>query len=413
MPRQVKELSASEVKRLTAPGSYAVGGVTGLYLVVGKTGGRSWILRTTVGGKRREMGLGGYPTVTLAEAREKARDLRDKAQGGIDPVADRKAAQARLKAEQAKELTFDEAVERYLSMKVTEHEFRNAKHRAQWASTLRTYACPVIGPMRVCDVEMTHIETMLTRDNLWTNKHETASRLRQRVERVLDWCTVGGHRSGDNPARWKGNLEHRLAGQKQLKRQKRHHSALPIDDMPRFMADLRTREGMPARFVEFCILTACRSGEARGAAWSEIDLAKRVWVIPAERMKAGRQHRVPLSDAAVKLLESLPRETGDLIFPSPSGQNKQLSVNAGRQLLVRMEYQDSEGRTVTLHGFRSTFRDWIGERTYTPNHVAELALAHTIKSDTESSYRRGDLLEKRAPLMEQWAHFVEGDGQCP
>ncbi|WP_431023788.1 tyrosine-type recombinase/integrase [Halomonas sp. H5] len=416
MPKKARELSATEVRRLTDPGLYAVGGVAGLQLQVAKTGARSWVLRIKIGDRRRDIGLGGFPDVPLTDARAKARALREKIAAGIDPVEERRATRLALKA-QTQRLTFDEAAAKFLALK--NHEFKNAKHAAQWESTLATYASPIIGKKRVDEIALADIEEMLTRDDLWLAKTETAKRLRGRVEKVLDWATAGGHRSGDNPARWRGNLDARLPNPSKVAK-RRHHSALPIDDMPRFMSHLADMEGNGARCLEFTILTATRSSEAKGATWSEIDLAARLWTIPGDRMKAGKEHRVPLSRAAVALLKALPRHEGtDLVFPSARG--KALSENTLTAVIKRMDadmpegqgYRDpNTGGIATAHGFRSTFRDWAGERTAYPGDICEMALAHTIKNKAEAAYRRGDLLEKRRRLMKDWAQFcAEGDTQ--
>ncbi|MCL7940698.1 integrase arm-type DNA-binding domain-containing protein [Halomonas sp. ATCH28] len=416
MPKKARELSAIEVKRLTAPGLFAVGGVAGLHLQVTKSGARSWVLRVKVGAKRRDIGLGGYPDVPLTDARAKARAKREQIAAGIDPVEERRAARLSLLA-QTQRLTFDEATEKFLALK--RHEFRNPKHAAQWESTLATYAAPVIGRKRVDEITLAHIEDMLTRDALWTNKTETAKRLRGRVEKVLDWATAGGHRTGDNPARWRGNLDARLPNPGKVAT-KGHHAALPIDDMPRFKRHLAAMEGSGARCLEFAILTATRSREAKGARWAEIDLDAKLWTIPAERMKARKEHRVPLSRAAVGLLKALPRHEGtDLVFPSARG--KLLSENTLTAVIKRMDGAIPEGQgyrdpntagIVTTHGFRSTFRDWAGERTAYPGDICEMALAHTIKNKAEAAYRRGDLLEKRRHLMQDWAKFcAEGTAQ--
>ncbi|EWG99909.1 tyrosine-type recombinase/integrase [Halomonas sp. BC04] len=416
MPKKAREMSAAEVRRLTDPGLYAVGGVAGLQLQVAKTGARSWVMRVKIGDRRRDIGLGGFPDVPLADARAKARVVREKIAAGIDPVEERRVARLALLA-QTQRITFDEATEKFLTLK--RHEFKNIKHAAQWENTLATYASPVIGAKRVDEIALADIEELLTRGNLWLTKTETAKRVRGRVEKVLDWATAGGHRTGDNPARWRGNLDARLPNPGKVAK-KSHHSALPIDDMPRFMSHLATMEGSGARCLEFAILTAARSSEAKGATWSEIDLDARLWTIPADRMKARKEHRVPLSRAAVALLKALPRHEGtNLVFPS--ARNKMLSENTLTAVIKRMDgtmpegqgYRDpNTGGIVTAHGFRSTFRDWAGERTAYPGDICEMALAHVIKNKAEAAYRRGDLLEKRRRLMKDWALFcAEGATQ--
>lgn len=394
-PKKAKELTALEVKRLAKPGLHAVGGVAGLYLQVTPSGARSWILRATVGSKRRDIGLGGYPDVTLAQAREKAREARDLIARGVDPVEQKKAARTALRLAQAAEISFDEAARQFLATK--RHEFKNPKHAAQWESTLQTYASPIIGRLPVAEIALPHIVQIL--EPIWTTKTETASRLRGRIEAVLAWATVAGYRSGDNPARWKGHLDAVLPKPSKVAKVK-NHRALPIDDMGAFMVALRKREGMAAKALEFLILTAARSGEVRGATWDEIDLKAKVWTIPAERMKAGKEHRVPLSDPAVALLEALPRLAGSpYVFPSARGG--MLSDMALSALMKRMAVD------AVPHGFRSTFRDWCAERINYPREVAEMALAHTISDKVEAAYRRGDLFEKRRRLMADWARFCD------
>lgn len=394
MSRKAKELSALEVSRLTEPGSYAVGGVLGLHLqIVG--GAKSWILRTTVGNKRRRMGLGSYPTVTLAQAREKAREARDKIEAGTDPILERQRAKSALRAQQARAITFDAACRAYIDAR--SDEWRNAKHRSQWSNTLETYASPIIGKMHVQDIGKEHVLQVL--EPIWKTKTETASRLRGRIEQVLDWATARGHREGLNPARWRGHLDKLLSKPDKIAKVE-HHAALPIDGIGAFMAELRQRHGITARALEFLVLTAARSGEVRGATWAEIDLDAAIWTIPADRMKAGKEHRVPLSEQALKLLRELPRSEGnDLVFPAPRGGV--LSDMSMTALTRRM------GADCVPHGMRSTFRDWCSERTNYPRDVAEMALAHAIGDKVEAAYRRGDLFDKRRQMMAAWAAFCD------
>lgn len=391
MPRQAPELTAVDIRRLERPGFHAVGGVSGLHLRISSTGGKSWILRATVGDRRRDIGLGGFPSVTLSQARDLAREARLAIREGRDPVQERKAARQALIAASAKAMTFREATERFLARKTS--EFRNPKHAAQWRSTLETYSWPVLGEMEVQDIELAHV--VRTLEPIWQSKTETASRLRGRIEAVLAWATVSGFRSGDNPARWRGNLEAVLPKPAKIAKQN-HHAAMPIDDIPDFMRSLRKRDGMSPAALEFLVLTAARSGEVRGANWEEVDLEKGMWTIPAERMKAGREHRVPLSPAAIAILEALSHRTG-LLFPAPRGGS--LSDMALSAVTRRM------GVVAVPHGFRSTFRDWAAERTDYPHEMQEMALAHTIGNKTEAAYRRGDLLEKRRQMMTDWAEF--------
>lgn len=395
MPKKAKDLSALEVSRLTTPGHHAVGGVAGLYLYVLDTGARSWVLRTMVGTKRRHMGLGGYPDVPLAQAREKARDAKTEVSQGVDPIGKRNEQAILLKAQQATHITFEEAASEYIE--THEKSWKNPKHRAQWTSTLKTYAYPHIGSLFVKDIDQEHLLKILK--PIWTTKTETASRLRGRIENVLDWAATRKLRPVENPARWRGNLKTLLPAPGKVQKVT-NHKALPYKGMARFMADLRTREGLAARALEFAILCASRSGEVRGALWSEIDLAKALWTIPPERMKAGIEHRVPLSTPAIKLLKALPRsETSNLVFVGPG--ERPLSDMALTALMRRMKVD------AVPHGFRSTFRDWVGDCTDHRAEVAEFALAHKLKDDVEASYRRGDALDKRRPMMEDWARFCD------
>lgn len=393
MPKVAKELTPLQIKRLTEKGFYAVGGVAGLHLQVTSEGGRSWILRTLVGSKRRDIGLGGVAEVTLKEARERASEIKHRIKvEGIDPILERKSQRASLIASQVKSVTFEDCARRVIAKK--QAEAGNIKHAKQWESTLERYAYPVLGKLSVGDIELAHIIEVL--EPHWTTKTETMTRVRQRIESVLAYAITHGYRDAANVAVWKGNLDTILPAPAKIAKVE-HHSALAIDDMNAFTVELRKRSGNAARCLEFTILTAARSGEARGVTWDEIDLVNRVWIIPAGRMKAGQEHRVPLSDQAIKLLKGQPQDS-KLLFPAQRGGK--LSDAAMSALLKRM------GVRVTVHGFRSTFRDWAAERTSTPNQIAEMALAHAVKG-VEGAYRRGDLLAKRARLMGQWADFID------
>jgi integrase len=397
MVRKAKDLSALEVSRLTKPGHHAVGGVAGLYLYVNEAGARSWVLRMMVGEKRRHMGLGGYPDVTLAQAREKARQAREEVNTGVDPIAKRRNLASELRAQQLRETTFKQAAAAYIDSHGD--SWRNPKHRAQWNSTLETYVYPVVGNLHVRDVSQEHVMKIL--EPIWKTKNETASRVRGRIESVLDWATVRGYRSGDNPARWKGHLDHLLPAASKV-RKVEHRKALPFSEMPAFMKELRSQAGMAARALEFAILTAARSGEVRGATWAEIDLDAKLWTVPASRMKANKEHRVPLSETAVLLLKSLPKLEGNqMVFFAPRGG--QLSDMALTQVVRRMQVD------AVPHGFRSTFRDWAGEATNHPRELAEHALAHTLDNKVEAAYRRGDALERRRKMMNDWTKFCEGE----
>lgn len=393
MPKRAKEIAAAQLSRLGV-GFHAAGGATGLYLRVAPTGARNWILRATIGNRRRDMGLGGWPDVPLAEARERARAARRKIDEGLDPIEARRATKDTLRATP----TFSECAKRTIETK--RPEWKSAKHAAQWHSTLDTYARPVIGNMPVDMVELRHVVEVLS--PIWTEKTETATRLRMRIEAVLAWATVSGFRKGDNPARWRGNLDAVLAKPGKVTKVE-HHRALPFDDTPAFIAQLQQREAVAARALEFLVLTAARSGEVRGARWSEFDLEAAIWTIPAARMKTGKEHRVPLSTRALAILKTMPRMAGtEFVFPAVSG--RQMSDMALTALLRRMKVD------ATVHGFRSTFRDWAAERTSHPQHVAEMALAHAIGDKVEAAYRRGDLFEKRKSLMMDWARFISRRG---
>lgn len=408
MPKIVEELAPVTVGKLTTPGHHPVGGIPGLYLYVQPTGARSWVLRAMVGSKRRHIGLGSFPAVTLAQARIRARDAREAIAKGQDPIAERAQARAALKAAQATSKTFEQCARIYVSEK--KGEWSNHKHQAQWLSTLETYAFPIIGSMNVSTIGLPHVLEVLkqeqtkggTKATLWEAKTETASRLRGRLETILDWATVHQYRDGLNPARWKGHLDALLKDPNKIKKVK-HHEALPIDNMGEFMRALRAQEGTGARALEFTILTATRSGEVRGAKWSEIDMGTGVWVVPAERMKANKEHRVPLSSQALALLRTIkPDADNDLVFPAPRGGV--LSDMTLTAVLRRMK------APAVPHGFRSTFRDWAADRTNFPRDLCEFALAHTVNSKTEAAYLRTDMLEKRRALMQHWANHCDYNG---
>ena len=418
MPKVIEELSALDVKRLTHPGGkrsalLSVGGVPGLHLQINPAGGRSWILRATVGTLRRDIGLGGFPAVTLAQARDKAREARAMIEAGIDPVEARKAAKAALAAAQARGMTFAAATKIYLQTKL--EGFKNAKHCQQWENSLATYAEPELGKMLVQDIETQDVLRALK--PIWSVKTETATRVRSRIEAILSWSTVSGHRKGDNPARWAGNLKELLPAPSKISNEE-HHPAIQVDDAARWFSALRTREGMGARALEFLAMTGLRSGEVRGARWDEIDLKTGVWTIPAVRMKMKVEHRVPLPAVALTLLQSLPRLEGNpLVFPAARGG--ELSDMTLSAVMKRMHEADvaADGpgfvdratkRPAVPHGLRSTFRDWVAERTTFPADMAEVALAHKISNAVEAAYRRGDMIEKRRAMMAAWVDFLTG-----
>ena len=394
MPKIAKELSATEVRRLSEPGRYAVGGVAGLQLLVSPVGGRSWVLRTLIGNKRRDIGLGGFPDVTLAGARQKAREMKDQIAVGVDPVAQKKTLRDAIRAAQAKALTFREAATRCHAAR--KDEYSNAKHRQDWINSLERHAFPIIGELPVDAIELPHVLKVL--EPIRKTKTETATRVRQRLESVLSWATVAKHRTGENPARWDSNLSELLPTPSKIRKVK-HHKALPWQEVPGFMVELRQREGMGARALEFIILTAARSGEVRLATWDEIDLDAKVWVVPAERMKARKDHRVPLSDAAIELLCRVPRMEGsNLLFTAIRGNAlSDMTISA---VCKRMEVD------APPHGFRSCFKDWARSRTAYADEVSELALAHVNNDATRAAYARDELVEQRARLMRDWAKFL-------
>lgn len=393
MPKVAKELSIRAVTAIREDGRHAVGGVAGLHLRV-SSGHRGWVLRIKVGDARRDIGLGAYPTVGLAEARDKAREMQKMAKAGTDPLHSRREQRSAALALQIGEKSFDWCVDEFIKAKA--EEWRNPKHRQQWENTLRTYASPHLGKLVVRDVDLQHVLACL--EPIWKTKNETASRLRGRIESVLDWATVRRYRTGDNPARWKGHLDKVLLAPSKIQKVE-HHAAVPIDQMQDFMRMIKLRGGFAARALEFLILTAARSGEVRGATWSEVDLDSAVWTIPTTRMKAKREHRVPLSTPAVALLTALPRLQGcDWLFPGNKAQPL-----SDMTLTAAMRRMDVDA---VPHGFRSTFRDWAGDRTHYPRDLAETALAHSLGNKTEEAYRRGDALEKRRLMMEDWATFL-------
>ncbi len=394
MPKIAEQLTDRKVAALREPGRYAVGGVPGLQLRITPAGAKSWVLRVKIGDLRRDIGIGPYPFVTLARARDEAYEMRKRIRDGVDPLVKKREIRQAIRAQQAGEKTFEECAAAYIEAKAP--EWKNPKHRQQWENTLKQYAYPVMGKLAVADIDLPHVLQVL--EPIWTTKTETASRLRGRIENVLDWATVRKYRTGENPARWKGHLDTILPARGKVQKVE-HHTAMAIDAMPAFWRELKAREGMAALALQFVILTAARSGEVRGATWDEIDLATKVWTVPADRMKAGREHRVPLSDETVALLQALPRlADSPYLFPGTKGQP--LSDMTLTAVMRRM------GLDAVPHGFRSTFRDWAGERTGFARELAEQALAHTLTNKVEAAYRRGDALEKRRKMMNAWAQFL-------
>jgi integrase len=409
MSRMANRLTALKVEKLKEPGMYADGG--GLYLRVTPEGTKNWVYRFMLNGRPRWMGLGPLALYGLQEARGKAVDARRLRHLGVDPIDTRTAQRARERLEAAKAITFKECAVSY----VQAHRagWRNAKHIAQWGATLATYAEPIIGALPVQAIDtglvMKVLEQAVGAAPLWTARPETASRLRGRVEAILDWAKVRGYRDGENPARWRGHLDKLLPARSKV-RKVEHHAALHYAEIPSFMAELRKHDGTAARALEFTILTAARTGEAIGTTWDEIDWKEKVWAIGGGRMKAGREHRVPLCTRALAILAELKQATEGSndrkLFSFEGGKpGKPLSNMAFLMLLRRMERGD-----LTAHGFRSTFRDWAAERTNFPSEAVEMALAHSVGSKVEAAYRRGDLFEKRRRLMDAWAEYC---GRAP
>jgi integrase len=390
MKRPLTAIAAAKIRK---QGRYGVG--NGVYLQITGKNGRCWVFRyeREHAGRRRgrHIGLGPCTLVSLAEAREKGLEYRKLLLSGIDPLDHRKALRQQALAAAAKGVTFRECAERYIA--AHEAGWRNEAHRKQWRATLTADVYPMIGGLPVASIDTGSVVDVL--ESIWTSKPETASRVRGRIESILDWAKAREYRAGENPARWRGHLDHLLPHHRKLARVK-HHAALPYADVPAFMHELRGEDGIVGRALEFTVLTVARAGEVLGAQWDEI--AADVWTVPAARMKGGREHRVPLANRAVDLLEALPR-TSEHVFPGERSRGR-VANNALRKLLARM------GRAgLTVHGFRSSFRDWAAETTAYPNHVVEMALAHAVGSAVEAAYRRGDLFEKRRRLMEEWSRY--------
>lgn len=387
MAKLANQLTVSKAKGLKKPGRHVDG--NGLYLKVRKSGSKYWIFMSKKNGKRTEVGLGAFDDITLHEARKMTEKLRVKVSEGTSLLPDRSP----VKEEQAP--SFLRCVDEFLKTK--ESGWKNEKHRAQWHMTLRTYA----KPLHNLDVDkVTTNDVLAIIQPMWLTKNETASRLRGRIETVLDYAKVMGWRSGENPAVWRGNLKLLLPAYSKRKNVK-HHAALPFEDLPQFYKKLMGNEALVGRLLEFIILTACRSGEARMAKWHEIDQKNMTWTVPAERMKAGRTHIIPLSTRAVQILDFMHGlHDSSLIFPHPTS-GKEFSVNATRALLIRMEYGH-----VTTHGFRSSFRDWAGDQTHYQRETIEAALAHGIKDQAEAAYRRSTSVGKRRLLMEDWQQYI-------
>jgi len=395
MSSEIGKLTALKVDRLKLRvGMHGDG--AGLYLQV-KNGGASWVLRFQINGKPRYMGLGPLTLFGLKDARTRALEAKKLKHDGTDPIAERRRKRAQQRLEAANSITFDEAAKQCIAKR--KGGWRNEKHAAQWQTTLATYASPVLGSVPVKDIDTPLVMKVL--DPIWSKIPETAKRVRQRMEVVLDWATAFGYRQGPNPARWRGNLKELLPPPGKVRAVK-HHTALPYAVMPEFMVALADQAGTAALALEFTILTAARTGEVIGARWQEIDFAQKIWIVPAGRMKSGKEHRVPLSSRAIEILLSLKPDT-----PSPDAfvfqggaKGKPMSNMAMTMVLRRMKRED-----LTVHGFRSSFRDWAAERTGYANEVAEMALAHAVGDRVEAAYRRGDMFEKRRRIMANWCEF--------
>lgn len=397
MPKKIANALTPLTVKNAKLGRHADGG--GLHLLVKESGARSWVYRFMLRGKSRDIGLGpavGTDAVSLAAARDLAAALRLKVKAGIDPLEERLgAATAAVAAAQASKvagITFETVAEAHIASH--SDGWRNAKHRQQWSSTLATYVYPVMGALPVADVGTAHV--LLVLEPIWKAKPETASRVRGRIETILDAAKARGYREGENPARWRGHIAQILPARTRLSRG--HHKAMPYAELPAFILKLRERQATAALALEFAILTAARSGEVIGAKWDEVDLVKAVWTIPASRMKAGKEHRVPLSPRAAAILETTKPLGSEFLF---AGNRGKLSLMAMTMLLRRMKAD------VTVHGFRSTFRDWSAECTGYAHEVCEMALAHTIGNKAEAAYRRGDLFEKRGRLMADWSIYCD------
>jgi integrase len=405
--RGINKLSAIRVAKLTKPGRYGDG--AGLWLQVSRWKNdvsKSWLFQYVSPTKRkirkdgseagcvRQFGLGGFPRISLADARDEAAKAYKQVRGGIDPIETQRSIRAQLRLDAANRVTFQECADKYIASH--REGWRNARHAQQWEVTLATYVAPVMGNLPVQKIDLPLVLKVL--EPIWTSKPETAKRVRGRIEHILDFARARGYRDGENPARWKGHLDHMLAKTSKLKNV-RHHPALPYAELPVLMNDLRSRQGISARALEFTILTAGRSGEVIGTQRNEIDLVAKLWTIPGERMKGGREHRVPLTDRMLEILKSLPREQDNPFVFIGGKEGVPLANEAMLDVLREMR------PGMTVHGFRSTFRDWAAETTSFPNHVMEMALAHAIGDKVEASYRRGDLFEKRKRLMTEWAKY--------
>ena len=401
MPKRATELKPIQLKRLVDKptiGKHAVGGVAGLYLQITSATASSWILRTKVGNKRKEFGLGGYPEIGLAAAKEGAKTIKALIKSGIDPIVERKAAESRVVSQQARAVTFEQVAREYIDKKSS--EYKTSKQTQKLEGILCRYAYPFIGRLLVRDIGFSHIEAMLK--PIWQEKTETATRLRIHTEGILSLATVKKLREGPNPAQWKNNLDQVLPKPSKIAKVT-HYAALPVSDLPAFMTELTTKDWIAGKALEFAILTAARSGEIRGATWSDVDTRAKIWTIPADRMKAGKTHRVPLSDAALSVLSKIPRLSDYLFTGARGGMLSDMAISKTPKRL---------SCNVTAHGFRSTFKDWARRYTSFPDEVSELALAHVGDDKTRAAYARDELIDKRRLLMNEWAKFCY-EGHLP
>jgi integrase len=394
MAKQIEKLTPEFVAAVDKPGMYPDG--LGLYLQVSKWNTKSWLFRYSRNYKLRSLGLGACHTITLSEARKRAKQARQQLLDGNDPIDAKHEKRHQVMADRARMMTFDQCATAYIE--AHRHGWKNAKHADQWTATINTYASPIIGALPVAKVDTALVMKVL--QPIWTTKTETATRLRGRIESILGWATVSGYRTGDNPARWRDHLDNLLPRRSKVKKVE-HHPALPYAEMGAFIAELRGQAGTAALALEFTILTATRTGETIGARWEEFDTSGKTWTIPAARMKAEKEHRVPLCDRALAILKELHKLGGEYVFPGLK-PGKPLSNMAMLTLLKRMGRGD-----LTVHGFRSTFRDWAAEQTAYPHEMAEMALAHTIDNKVEAAYRRGDLFKKRVRMMQDWQVHCE------
>lgn len=399
MARKIERLTPLFVSKKKEPGVYCDGG--GLNLQIGPSGGKSWLFRYMLNGKAKVMGLGPIKTVSLPDARAKALECRRQLMEGKDPNDERRAIMTAKRIADARRMTFQQCAEAYIN--AHRHAWKNKKHVSQWENTLRDYAYPTMGRLPVDIIDTDLVVKCLS--GIWTEKTETANRVRGRIETVLDWATSSKYRQGENPARWRGHLKNLLAAPTKIA-PVTHHPALPYDQIAEFMKALRAMEGVSARALEFLILTASRTTETIKAQWQEINIEKSLWTIPANRMKAKREHRVHLSKRALEIVgEMQSKREGDFVFPG-TRESRPLSSMAMLMVLRRMKRND-----LTVHGFRSTFRDWASEVSIYPAEVAEMALAHVVPDKTEAAYRRGDLLQKRIDFMEDWAKYCSNSSK--